>query len=316
MSGPRRPYLSLVVVGRNDGYGGDFLGRLQTFVRSFMALAEERRLPSEICVIEWNPPADRPPIGQLISTSGVRGRWCSLNVISVPAETHARIVGAGCQPLLEYSGKNIGIRRAAGDFVLATNPDVILSSELVRWLARRRLSQRRFYRIDRWDVRPPVPEGAVSEQLRYCAGNVLKIHARDGSFDPGAARPRDPWFWRLWPPPPTETKPHLNGAGDFLLMSRRAWASVRGFAELEKFGTSHHIDALAVYEALYSGYAQTIIPEPARLYHQDHSRPDPNKPGSDAVNAALDAYRISRSPQRINADDWGSPDADLPTCVV
>lgn len=304
---PDEPYLSVVVVGRNDGYGGDFLGRFRTFLRSFSALAEAHRLPSEVVVVEWNPPSDRPRLAEAVGWKTAGRKWCSGKVITVPAEVHAEI--GGSQPLLEYFGKNIGVRRAAGEFVLTTNPDVLLSSKLVRLLARRRLSPAHIYRADRWDVRPPVPEGWVFAQLWYCARNILKIHVPGRSYDPDIRRQFEIWkahFRQL----PQTTEPHLNGAGDFILMSRGAWASVRGFPELERFGASHHIDALGVYEALASGLTQSILP--ARLYHQDHARPDPGKAGSAAVDAALDRYREQLLPQRLNGEDWGLAGRDLP----
>jgi hypothetical protein len=306
--GAAAPYLSVVVVGRNDGYGGDFLGRFRTFVRSFSALAEALRLPSEIVIVEWNPPSDRPRLADAVGWNTAGRKWCSAKVITVPPEVHTEIAGGGGQPLLEYFGKNIGIRRAAGEFVLATNPDVLLSPKLVRFLARR-LSPANIYRVDRWDVRPPIPEGGVLRQLWYCARNVLKIHATGRSYDPDFRRQLK--IWRDgFREAPQSAEPHLNGAGDFIAMSRGAWASVRGFPELERFGASHHIDALAVYEALASGLTQSIIP--ARLYHQDHARPDPGKPGSPAVHAALDGYREQLTPQRLNGEDWGLAGRDLP----
>jgi hypothetical protein len=316
MSQNARPYISLVAVGRNDGYGGDFLKRLGTFVRCFSACCADHRLLSEVVLVEWNPPPDRPALADAIPWHALTGNWCSIKIVTLPVKIHTQLTNAAAMPLLEYMGKNVGIRRCSGEFVLATNPDVILSASLVRFLARKRLSKGSFYRIDRCDVHP-VPDDDVDAQLRYCENHLLRIHTREGSFEPDAlVRPPQRRFSlkRLFPV--RDTRPHLNGSGDFLLLGRRGWAELRGFPELEKFGKSHHIDALLVYQALRSGYRQVIIEEPARLYHQDHSRPDTQKIGSPAVEAALQDFRTQPGGRVFNDDDWGLRDYDLPVVQV
>src|SRR5262249_37088167 len=78
---------------------------------------------------------------------------------------------------------NVGIRRARGRFVLATNIDIILNDELVRFIASGQLRPGRMYRIDRHDVMADVPVDApVEEQLRYCETHYLRINTREGTF--------------------------------------------------------------------------------------------------------------------------------------
>ena len=93
-------------------------------------------------------------------------------------------------------GKNAGIRRARGEFILATNIDILFSSELMEFLAARRLDRDRMYRIDRHDVESEVPEnGSVEEQLEYCRTHRIRINAigetvvLDGERAPKGARP-------------------------------------------------------------------------------------------------------------------------------
>ena len=45
----------------------------------------------------------------------------------------------------------------AGQFVLATNIDILFSDELAEYLAARRLERGRMYRIDRHDAMSDVP---------------------------------------------------------------------------------------------------------------------------------------------------------------
>ena len=81
-------------------------------------------------------------------------------------------------------GKNVGIRRARGQFVLATNIDILFSDELAEYLAARRLERGRMYRIDRYDAMSDVPVDApLEEQLGYCGTHLIRMNRREGSFN-------------------------------------------------------------------------------------------------------------------------------------
>src|SRR5438445_13882718 len=86
-TGDTSPYLSVVVAARNDNHGGDMLGRMQAFLDSWIAQAQRYRLSSEIVIVEWNPPADRPKLIDVL-------RWpdgpspCAIRFVEVPREIH------------------------------------------------------------------------------------------------------------------------------------------------------------------------------------------------------------------------------------
>src|ERR1700693_4188981 len=173
-----RPYISVVVTARNDDHGGNLLGRMQAFVNGWIAQVKRRRLASELIFVEWNPPEDRPPLVDAL-------RWpedlgpCRVRIIQVPPDLHRRYAQAVALPLYQMMAKNVGIRRARGRFVLATNIDIIFSDELVGFLAERKLETRRMYRIDRHDVMPDVPIDGIEEQLAYCRTHLIRINARE-----------------------------------------------------------------------------------------------------------------------------------------
>jgi hypothetical protein len=81
--------------------------------------------------------------------------------------------------------KNVGIRRARGRFVLATNIDVLFSDELIQLLANRGLNEDAMYRIDRHDAPASVPpQATIQQQLEFCRKNVIRVNQRDGTFKP------------------------------------------------------------------------------------------------------------------------------------
>jgi hypothetical protein len=178
-----QPYISLVVTARNDNHGGSLLSRMQAFVNGWIGQCKRHGLSSELIVVDWNPPEDRPPLIKALQWPE-DARPCDVRFIQVPLEIHSRFRHADALPLYQMIAKNVGIRRAHGQFVLATNIDIIFSDELMRHLAEGRLEPDRMYRIDRHDVMSGVPvHGTVEEQLAYCESHLIRVNAREGTFN-------------------------------------------------------------------------------------------------------------------------------------
>jgi len=177
-----QPYLSVVVTARNDDHGGNLLGRMQIFVNGWIAQARRHELPSELIIVEWNPPMDRPRLEEMLHWPEEFGP-CDVRFLDVPAELHRRYQHAEALPLYQMIAKNVGIRRARGRFILATNIDILFSDELMAFIAAQRLEPDRMYRIDRHDVVGDVPvEARVQDQLAYCRAHLLRLNAREGTF--------------------------------------------------------------------------------------------------------------------------------------
>lgn len=176
------PYLSIVVTARNDDHGGNLLGRMQAFAGGWLAQAARFQIPSELIFVEWNPLPDRPRLREALRWPAGRGP-CDVRFIEVPGEVHRRFAHAEALPLYQMIAKNVGIRRARGRFILATNIDILFSSELAEYIAQRRLETGAMYRIDRYDAMSDVPvERPIEEQLAWCRSHLLRINAREGSF--------------------------------------------------------------------------------------------------------------------------------------
>jgi hypothetical protein len=176
------PYLSVVATSRNDDHGGSLLARMQVFVDALIGQCKRHSLSAELILVEWNPPPNRPLLTDAL-------RWpdnfgpCRARIIEVPSSLHARYSHAGNLPLYQMIAKNVGIRRSQGQFVLATNIDILLNDELVSFIAGGHLRPDRMYRIDRHDVMRDVPvDGSVEAQLAYCERHLLRVNAREGTF--------------------------------------------------------------------------------------------------------------------------------------
>jgi hypothetical protein len=176
------PHLSIVAAARNDDHGGGFLTRLQLFVDGLADACSRHDLDAELVLVEWNPPPDRPRLAEAV-------RWpelgsCRVRIVEVPPQLHRLHEHADAVPLFQMIAKNVGLRRARGRFVLATNVDVLFSDELARALAPGRLEPGRVYRVDRQDVAADTDWPASPQaRLQACADNVVRVNVRDETVD-------------------------------------------------------------------------------------------------------------------------------------
>ncbi|UBF24120.1 hypothetical protein K9N68_20630 [Kovacikia minuta CCNUW1] len=114
------PYLSVVATARNDNHGGNMLRRMQIFINGLLEQSRRYQLDTVLIIVEWNPPTDKPRLAEALSWS-VPNSPCVVRVIEVPPDIHRQFNHAAALPLFQMIAKNVGIRRAQGEFVLATN---------------------------------------------------------------------------------------------------------------------------------------------------------------------------------------------------
>lgn len=289
------PYLSVVAVSRNDDHGGDPLVRTQLFIDCLAEQCARFGLPAELIIVEWNPPEGRAPLG-LALTAPTLSREFATRVIRVPRDIHLRFKHGPHLPLFQMIGKNVGIRRARGEFVLATNIDVLFSDELVAFIASQKLQTNAHYRVDRFDIKPGLSVGTPTQQaLSYAWNHVIRVNRRlhppllvRSLYGTGAikrevipdasllARYRQMTgiqMGTLWALSPSRNVPihglHTNACGDFALMSREGWAHIGGYPEFESF--SMNIDSVGLASSHYAGFCEIALLPPAACFHIEHS---------------------------------------------
>ena len=178
----QEPHLTIVAVSRNDDHGGDMLCRMQHFTNGFIAQCCKHELAAELILVEWNPPPERPPLEEALEWPDNFGP-ARARVVTVPPEIHAQFPHAKALPLFQMIGKNVGIRRARGQYVLAANIDVLLDDAIVVYL-RDRLTPGIILRADRYDVPGDLAKGRPFDQvLAECRSRMFQINTRFGIFD-------------------------------------------------------------------------------------------------------------------------------------
>jgi hypothetical protein len=299
------PVYTFVLTSRNDDHDPG-LKRLHTCLYALFGYMERIHRPSELILVEWNPPPDRPPLADAIRWPTGQENWTA-RVITVPPEVHAQWKGGkgGTINLFVLAARNVGIRRAEGAWVLPLNQDTFFSDSLAWYLGPRHdLDPRKFYRAIRVDIKPGVPWPTDLEGLSdYAYNNVTKAHLSAGG---------DSLFF--------------NGSGDFMLMSRAAWHATRGYTEERLYGL--YLDSAHVVMVHLAGYIQEIIPAPAYLYHIEHPRGWTSsgyrglaEMGYQYANHAGFRARVERMQREgwaayANGDLWGQADQDLPERVI
>jgi hypothetical protein len=332
-----KPYLSVVATSRNDGHGGDILKRMQIFVRGLIDQANRHRLPVELIIVEWNPPPDRPLLQDLLPKPG-KDDHLELRYIEVPSDIHCSYRLSQNLPLFQMIAKNVGIRRAKGEFILCTNIDLLFSDPLFGLLAARDLRKDSFYRANRCDVADGIDPGwDIGTQLEWCSRHIIRRLGRDMRFRNCNLEQfgfsEKPWVkkWlfdkmaigmKYFMSPEKHQYYQIDSfaCGDFSLMAAAAWLDIRGYLELDLY--SIHIDTLGLIAASSLGYKQHVFPPAACTYHIDHpwgwNSMDPlekirfleKRPGMDyglVFEAGLSVLK-QKMKLNLNRDDWGYAD--------
>lgn len=220
------PYLSIVLTGRNDNFGGDFNQRLFSALSYNHRLLAEASVDYELVFVEW-----RPVPGRMLLADLIRQQLPELAPHLMAYEVDERYHDAFSQnPRLqfhEFIAKNVGIRHALASYLLVTNTDIYLSRDVVNIIAKQMLRPMVLYRATRVDLKSSLDgtnldEAVLMDPRNQAALNVLK--------------------------PPYLT----NAAGDFLLLDRFSFHSLRGFNEVVRFAKIH-IDANFCFHAQEHG---------------------------------------------------------------
>lgn len=294
------PYISVVIVGRNDNYGVNFAGRLSNFIEHLDRQIKNHPTLLELIIVEWNPLPEHPPIKEILpKTSNL-----FLRVLTVDNETHLSVGNE--LPVYEWYAKNAGARRANGEFVLVTNPDILFTDELITEFSKRRLKDTDYYRLDRYDFNSKGMSQLPKDQwIDFAIKNSFQAHivndlaAASPKFDPV------PSIWHLPRSMITERSFHTNASGDFLLVNKLSLERVGGLFENTK--ELYHNDTYSMVRLSYHNLKVITFSTPLCIFHQDHPRPE--RPSYHwNVNELYKAHKLGSTK---GSDNWGLKNKQL-----
>ncbi|MDD5052062.1 MAG: hypothetical protein PHO27_04915 [Sulfuricurvum sp.] len=246
------PYISIVQYSRNDDHGGNLFDRMSTSLYSTIELLERYKLESEIIMVDYNPPPDKPCLREIFDLTKNR-KYVSVRFIEVPNTIHIHYAQSEKIPMNNMVARNVGIRRARGEFILSTGIDVIFSSEMIAFFAQKTLKKDISYRTSRIDVARCVSAYSmdVDSVLESCQNNIIDFH-----FNTNPGYFEDTRLPAL----------HTNNCGDFQLLHRDVWHNLNGYPEIDLIGT--HSDTIMSYMAYLHGAKEVVLKE--YFYHIDH----------------------------------------------
>lgn len=149
-----QPYISIVIAASNEGYGGNFLERMQAAVDSILIGSMNAGAKIELVIVDWGTPENR--LGMEVALDYVPGD-APVRVIKVPRVVVQSIPNPRGVKFFEPWAKSAGVRRANGEYILTVNADSIHHPDLFRIYATRTLNKGYFYRVNRIDCRNGVP---------------------------------------------------------------------------------------------------------------------------------------------------------------
>ncbi len=187
------PQIAAVMVGRNDDYMQDFALRIRATLKWNVS-----NLVTEPIFVEWNPPPDRELLAYRLAEE-----FPTLKVFVVPREIHEKVCQNPRLALMEYHAKNVGLRRANSEWVMATNADVAIAPETIRSIVN-------------------LQDSHLSEMIGFIAERV-DIDWTEGRSS-GIGLTDCLQFKRIVPLSP-------NGTGDFLMARRDLWHRIKGYDE-------------------------------------------------------------------------------------
>jgi hypothetical protein len=239
-----RPYVSIVLTGRNDGYGGDFVGRFLATLRFNSRELCARGIPHEFVLVEWAPIPGAALLADLVEAQCPPSVTQALQTIVVDPAYHEAVTLNPRLKYQEYIAKNVGIRRVRGQYVITSNCDIFLGRRILERLESRDLRPSTLYRAPRWDLKDRDDLSATDWP-----------YLEDPSSLSGRARVIKPPYFS-------------GGAGDFILLDRDTFHRLGGFNEVYRV-VRIAIDGNFVVNAAACGVAIADVGGPA--YHLDHA---------------------------------------------
>jgi hypothetical protein len=282
--------ISAIIVSRNDNYGGHLNERATYCFNSAIDTYDE------VIYVDWNSPT-HSLLYDIKDNINFKGNFKHF-VIPPHAVSQLTNFDPYAQVCCEVLARNIGLRRAEGDWLISTNIDIIhpRRNELENML--NQIDQNTFYTISRrgtdWEQIKEFHNGDIKfdewKSLReYLIDNSEERHFEETTVN-------------------GDNYSIINCCGDFQIAPRHVWESVRGMEE--ELIYSLYADTNVQKKAVMHNFGLKALYTPA-LFHINHG-----KGGGgflDGINKKTnDPYRaIAYQGVTQNSENWGFSNIEI-----
>lgn len=280
--------ISAVIVSRNDNYGGHLNERATYAINSAIDSFDE------VIYVDWNS-EESSLLYSILDNLHTKG---NLKHIVIPPQVASQMTNYDpqAQKCCEVLARNIGIRRATGDYIVSTNIDIIQPKrEDILTLIEQKGKKDFFTTVSRREV-----------EWDY----IKEFQGGDYNFDNWSAFRDDAYKTsvprnKLEKTTPGDEYSIINCCGDFQLAPANVWHDIRGFEE----------------ELIYPLFADTNVQKKAKdkgydltgefsppLFHINHGSKGWGGGGiADGVNKkANDMNRaVTFQQETTNRETWG-----------
>jgi FkbM family methyltransferase len=237
--GAEQPYVSIIITGRNDDFGGNFNDRLFRALEFNHHHLTERGISHEFVFVEWRPITGKPWLADVLADRYPALVPHALTTYVVDLAYHDAYSLNPKLQFQEFIAKNIGIRRCRGRFILTTNTDIYFGRGVLEFLQEQSLQPRVLYRVPRIDLKDHID----------CDGLDWAVLEDERNYDR---------INHIVPPC------YTNASGDFLLLDRESYFALHGFNEVYRVAKIH-MDGNFCIKAHSAGMTLTAMPTP--VYH-------------------------------------------------
>ena len=282
--------ISAVIVSRNDGYGGHLNERATYCFNSAIDTYDE------VIYVDWNSET-HSLLYDIKDNIQFKGNFKHI-VITPEVASLLTNNDSHAQKCCEVLGRNIGLRRATGDYMVSTNIDIIhpKRDQLEETIAQ--LDLKTFYTISRrhtdWNMIKEFHNG----EIPFAEWKPLRDHliatSEERHFEETTVS--------------GDNYSIINCCGDYQIASHEVWNTIRGFEEELIYAL--FADTNVQKKALMHGFGLKAIYNPA-LFHIEHG-----KGGGgflDGINKKTnDQYRaVIYQQQTENTESWGFGDTEI-----
>ncbi|MCX6181182.1 MAG: hypothetical protein NT150_04560 [Bacteroidetes bacterium] len=253
--------LSIIVVGRNDNYGGDFSLRLKTTFDWNLSLFPN----AELIYIEWNPLEDK-----VSDCPWITERYPKAKCFVVPNEIHKTLITKKNFPILEYFAKNLGMRKASGDWFILVNADVLIGADVSFEALNKNTVYGTHYNNIQWDQQPIHKEYIEDKK------NLLRFFPANSKLE--------------------------SVVGNFVMSHRDNWLKMTGYDE-RLSDVRNGVDTNGLLQLLHQQLKTSAI---GNHYHLDH--PESVSNGANATHgdqSRINEIAAGKNIPYKNNDSWG-----------
>jgi len=281
--------VSVVLMGRNDDYGGRQVERVNYAMNCMLDTFDE------VIYVDWNTDGSKI----LIDDLDIQVHPEKLVIITVPPEQCRKLMGDDeyerGQKCCEVLARNVGIRRATGDIIVSSNTDIIPPKREYLDVVLKDLKSGDMLSIAKHDV----DVDTLKQMGSYLdARDHVLIHY---GVNPISNRLIFPSLTMnktmLYQMP--ESQHHVASSlicacGDMQIAHKETWHAIKGFEE--SMIKRMYIDSIVQYKVIMNGGTVRVTNFPP-VYHIDHER-----------NNAPSVQNIQQPEIGKNPDTWGFSD--------